>query len=71
MEQQYTSQIHNWINLLILLVVQALLDLFTEHKILFCMAACHMTFHHNHDDKYSGELSFQFGPSTSSTVEPS
>ena len=41
-------------------------DYGTENSIL---AACHMALRHNHDDEYSGDLSFRFGSSTTNTVE--
>ena len=41
-------------------------DYGTENSIL---AACHMALCHNHNDKYSGDRSFQFGSSTTNTVE--
>ncbi|XP_065890570.1 uncharacterized protein [Dysidea avara] len=31
------------------------------------LAACHMALRHSHDDKYSGDKSFRFGPSTTNT----
>ena len=33
------------------------------------LAACHMALRHEHDDEFSGEKSFRFGPSTTNTVE--
>ena len=33
------------------------------------LAACHMALRHEHDDEFSGEKSFWFGPSTTNTVE--